>query len=223
MKYNRFSKRKFFPKATKKFYRRNNVASVGVVKRIVSKTLQRQNELKVLDSVVGLNANTSADQTHLNVCQQGDAMNQRNGQRIFIKSVQLSLDVKGASAGVDQTITVALLRLKQNNGASANASTNYGLAYSATSPLALRAISTQSQVEVIRRWVIDLNRVEESGSERIIKFYKKMNLPVYYNATNGGTVADIDKNALVLIARGDEAQGTTSATVVGYARVRFTD
>lgn len=197
--------------------------NTNYVRNVVKKELAKTVELKVIDNTIGSNMNSGGAIQYLNGCNQGDGMNQRNGQRIFIKSIQLSLDVKASSAAPAQTVQVALVRFKQNNGVVLNGPDAWARTYAAISPLALRNIQYITQVEVLRKWVIDLNAIGESGSERLVKFYKKLNIPVYFNSGVAATAADIDKNAYALIFRGDEDPGDTAASCVGYSRIRFTD
>jgi len=59
---------------------------------------------------------------------------------------------------------------------------------------------------------------------RAIKIFKKCNLEVIFNATNGGTIADISSGALLLVTFGNVASGTrTDANFSLGTRVRFVD
>lgn len=58
---------------------------------------------------------------------------------------------------------------------------------------------------------------------RNFKCYKKINLEVIFNATNGGTIADINSGALYMLWVGSTATGTTDANAVLTTRVRYVD
>lgn len=61
------------------------------------------------------------------------------------------------------------------------------------------------------------------GSNYRIKLFKKLNIPVQFNSTNGGTIADISSNALYMVWIGSQAAGTTDLNASLTTRVRFDD
>lgn len=59
---------------------------------------------------------------------------------------------------------------------------------------------------------------------KTFKKFKKLNLEVIYNSTNGGTIADINSGALYMLWIGSQAAGTnTDANAVLSTRVRYLD
>ena len=57
----------------------------------------------------------------------------------------------------------------------------------------------------------------------MIKWYRRLNHPVTFNAGDAGTVADITTGSLYFLVVGSEAAGATAGTVSGRVRVRFDD
>lgn len=56
-----------------------------------------------------------------------------------------------------------------------------------------------------------------------IKLYKKLNLQTIFNATNGGTIADITTGALYLFFIGSAAAGNGDGACTWSSRVRYAD
>lgn len=56
-----------------------------------------------------------------------------------------------------------------------------------------------------------------------VKCFKKLNLPVQFNSTNGGTIADITSNALYMVWVGTNAAAATDVNATVSTRVRFSD
>lgn len=58
---------------------------------------------------------------------------------------------------------------------------------------------------------------------RPLKKYKRCDLEVIYNATSGGTIADINSGALYMFWIGSTASGTSQINAVVGTRVRYSD
>lgn len=56
-----------------------------------------------------------------------------------------------------------------------------------------------------------------------IKKYKKLNIETIFNATNGGTIADITSGALFMLWIGSTASGGNDANAIISTRVRYND
>lgn len=56
-----------------------------------------------------------------------------------------------------------------------------------------------------------------------VKVFKKLNLPVQFNSTNGGTIADITSNAIYMVWIGINASGATDVNATVSTRIRFDD
>lgn len=56
-----------------------------------------------------------------------------------------------------------------------------------------------------------------------LKKYKKLNLEVIFNATNGGTIADINSGALYMFWIGSRVSGTSDINAILSTRVRYAD
>lgn len=64
-----------------------------------------------------------------------------------------------------------------------------------------------------------------SASNQVVslKKYKKINLEMIFNGTNGGTIADVNSGALYMLWIGSNGAGTGDANAVLSTRVRFLD
>jgi len=183
-------------------------------------------ELNFVDtSLDNANVSTTAQVALLNGMAQGTTASTRIGRRINMKSVELRLRMNTQATTSSTTVRYALVYDKQAN-AVAPAFTDI---YDSATPTALRNISNKA-----RFWVLyDSGLVNLSGASggtsqtdstrQSLECYKKINLPVQYNAGVAGTVGDIQTGALYWVAIGDVASGTASAVSVGTARIRYSD
>lgn len=206
----------------KKYYNKRG-ATVGLVNKIVTRQIKKNTELKALDSTIGIEMNTTGNSVLLNGIPLGTAINHRIGMRTIVKSIQLSLDAKVNSGGVDQNVRVIVYNKVQNQGALETAATAYNKIYATVTPLAVRNLSYIKEYRVLFDNKFDLGAISKTSSQRTIKKYIKCNIPVVYNLGGAGTAADIDQNALYLLCIGDESAGTSASALVGYVRVRYTD
>lgn len=211
-----------FKSYRKKYYNRRK-ATVGLVNKIVTRQIKKNTELKSIDSTIGIGMDTGGNSILLNGLTLGSAVYQRVGMRTIVKSIQLSLDVKVNSMGVDQNVRVIVYSKVSNQGASETAATAYNKIYSSVSPLAVRNLLNIRDYKVLYDNKFDLGAITKTSSQRTIKKYIKCNIPINYNLGNSGTAADIDQNAIYLLCIGDEDAGINASILVGYARVRFTD
>lgn len=210
----------------RKFYRKKynkRGATVGLVNKIVTRQIKKNTELKCIDSTIGIGMDTVGNSVLLNGLFIGPSAYNRIGMRTIVKSIQLSLDAKVNSSGVDQNVRVIVYSKVQNQGATETAATAYNKIYSTGTPLAVRNLSYIKDYRVLYDNKFDLGAISKTSSQRTIKKYIKCNIPVVYNIGGAGTAADIDQNALYLLCIGDEAAGTSASALVGYVRVRYTD
>lgn len=211
----------------RKFYRKkyNNKrgATVGLVNKIVTRQIKKNTELKCIDSTIGLNMDTGCNSILLNGLFIGPSSYNRIGSRTIIRSIQLSLDAKVNSSGVDQNLRIIVYTKVQNQGVSELAGTAYNKIYSTATPLSVRNLSYIKEYKVLYDNKFDLGAITKTSSQRNIKKYIKCNIPVVYNLQGTGTAQDIDQNALYLLCLGDEPAGQTASSLVGYVRVRYTD
>lgn len=206
----------------KKYYNRRK-ATVGLVNKIVTRQIKKNEELKYVDTTIGLAMTTGCNSILLNGLSLGSTASQRIGIRTRVKSIQLSLDAKVNDSGVDQNVRVIVYSKVQNQGAAESGATAYNKIYNTGTPLAIRNLAYIKDYRVLYDNKFDLGAISKPSSQKNINKYIKCNIPINYNSGNAGTAADIDQNALYLLCIGDEAAGATASSIVGYARVRYTD
>lgn len=216
-------KKPYRRKLYRKKYNNKRSATVGLVNKIVTRQIKKNTELKTIDSTIGLYMDTTVNSVLLNGLFIGPSSYNRIGSRTIVKSIQLSLDAKVNSSGVDQNVRVIVYSKVQNQGASETAATAYSKIYSTSTPLSVRNLSYIKEYRVLYDNKFDLGAISKTSSQRTIKKYIKCNIPVVYNLGGAGTAADIDQNALYVLCIGDEAAGTSASALVGYVRVRYTD
>lgn len=181
-------------------------------------------ELNFKDTAISGTESTTARVVLLNGMAQGTTASERVGRRITIKSVELKARLSPGTAGTLATVRYALVLDRQANAATAN----FTDIYDAALPESLRNISNKARFQVV--WDSGLLPVIGNSttlltddSRHSIEFYKKVGIPVQYNAVNGGAIGDIQTNALYFVSVGDVVTGTTAPVMVGQARIRYAD
>lgn len=210
----------------RKFYRKKynkRGATVGLVNKIVTRQIKKNTELKCIDSTIGIGMDTGCNSVLLNGLFIGPSVYNRIGLRTIVKSIQLSLDAKVNSSGVDQNVRVIVYSKVHNQGALESGAQAYSKIYATATPLAVRNLSNMKDYRVLYDNKFDLGAITKTSSQRTIKKYIKCNILVDYNIGGTGTATDIDQNALYLLCIGDEAAGTSASALVGYVRVRYID
>lgn len=176
----------------------------------------------------------------------GTDFTNRVGRKILIKSIQGRLLLRST---LSETITVPtngssgsqMCRLliivdMQPNGA-APAITDI---MTNNHPAANMNLNNRDRFKVLldKTWVLDpfvadntatLSRAGTANQAKTWKFYKKCNQETIFNATNGGTIADITSGALLRVIMGNQPPPVAGPPAVGAAefvissRVRFVD
>jgi len=189
-------------------------------------------ELKVADiASAAYVADTTGSVTLLAVPILGSDMTNRIGRKIRLKSVYLRGTLQRESYAVgDHPATncrLILVHDKQPNGA-APAITDI---LTASTSVAHLNLNNRDRFAILKDkiWSLDpfyLNQTannQYSGMGRTvapIKIFKKLDLEVIFNATNGGTIADINSGALLLVTIGSTADGGSFTL---STRVRYVD
>nr|UOF80974.1 capsid protein [Cressdnaviricota sp.] len=155
---------------------------------------------------------------------QGTGINQRIGVRVLVKSIQLKINMvrENAATTTLQQVHHTLVYDRQTNGAAPTYADVWG---GNTFPgTDLRNVANTGRFFVIWDNVENIEGVNMGGSSsKFVQFYRKVNLPVYYNAGNAGTVADIATGGIFLIAKGSTAAGADDVDTTTSIRLRYTD
>jgi len=168
--------------------------------------------------------------------QLGSDFNQRIGRKIVLKSVYIrgACSVEAASTQTIGFVSNQLIRFivfadMQPNGAAPNISDVLAQAV----PTSQLNMDNRDRFKIysVREYVFDPWFRSAGGDDIMfnrtcypIKKYKKLNLEVIYNGTNGGTIADINSGALYMLWLGSQTAGTGADSIATLStRVRYDD
>lgn len=183
-------------------------------------------------------ANTSTTPTLLCIPQLGTDFNARIGRKIVIKSFYIKGYCQSEASRTTPVINVPAQQLRlivfcdlQPNGA-APAITDLLDTANTTSMLNLnnrdRFIVYTDKIYPIDPYFYSATATQSfasvSNQIKNVKKYKKINLEVIFNSTNGGTIADITSGALYMWCIGSQAAGAnTDGNFLLSTRVRYVD
>lgn len=178
-------------------------------------------EYKTLDTTIASAALTTtatgSGNTVINLIAQGDSNITREGDIIVITSVHIRLIFNADTAGDANMIRVMLVQDKQSNGAGADV--DLVLTDTSAQDALVAPRETQGR-QRFRVWCDKMVRINKEGEDfAYLNIYKKLNLKVNYGLANGGTIADIATNSLLLYVFGFNTQGTWQ----GITRCNFLD
>lgn len=189
-------------------------------------------ELKFHDtafSAVATVLGSNATMHPLNLIAQGLTSSTRNGMRFTIKSIQLSLTISVAQfVGVTNSLIIRAMLMvdSQSNGAV---------------PVELDVLETTDDVNGLRnpqhahrfrmlmdrKYVLNAPSITWNGSAEVsqqfhskISLYKKLNVPIFYEATTAA-ITGVTQNNLVLFIYADST--TPNGFLNGCARIRYYD
>lgn len=183
--------------------------------------------------------NTTGAFTLLALPVTGADMNQRIGRKIQLKSVYIrghvctnwaATPVGATSAIATQHCRLIILCDYQPNGAAPAVLDLLATA----SPLAHLNLNNRDRFKILKDKIYTLgpsffdttNQQGLSVAPQIlpIKIYKKLNIETIFNATNGGSIADITSGALFMFWIGSTAASATLASTASLStRVRYFD
>lgn len=197
-------------------------------------------EKKVYDiAVTTYQVNTTGSFTLLCIPTTGADMTNRVGRKILQKSVYIRGRVtQEATAAGPQTVANSSQQIRfilfvdyQPNGA-APAVTDL---LNTASPASQLNINNRDRFKVLKDkcYVFDASAYNTTATSQLaswsrtvynFKCYKKIDIETIFNATNGGTIADINSGALYMFWIGDQAAGSnTDGNALVSTRVRFLD
>lgn len=168
----------------------------------------------------------------------GDDFNQRDGRKIQVLSIKIRGHISVA-AQANQTagdpaslIRLALVQDKQTNAAQLNAEDVFASGAASNAINAFQNPAFFGRFRVLKEKTIvmqnpviayDGTNVEQAGLVRPFKFKHKFKKPVvvHYNATNGGTVADVIDNSFHIIGGTDST--SLAPGIIYKARTTYMD
>jgi len=198
---------------------------------IARRGLQLSNgEFKAKDTNLDYNFNTTGTLVLLNGIARGDEISERNGREIMMKSIQITMkSAATAGTGLPQAMRALVVYDKQANAAAPT------VAQILEGGLDSRVTTRMRNLENRKRFVILMDEVFTVGPlgvnvgalgadpNHVLKWYKKVHLPVEFNSGDAGTVADITTGSLYLVTVGDKDSGETDGFGYGMCRIRYTD
>lgn len=176
-------------------------------------------EIKSHDvAMTGLITNSTGLVQCVNLIAAGTDYNQRIGRQVHIKSIEIRAVLPPMTTELLNRWKLMLVWDKQPNGALAAVS---DILDTATS-VSMNNLENRNRFRVIRTWgglngYVDTTN--HSSSEPFVNMdeFVKLSLKTTYNAATAN-IADISTGALLLLAVGSEATGTT---FIGNVRVKF--
>ena len=177
-------------------------------------------EFKAVDTTVNIACDTTGAVHLLNGIARGDDINQRIGRRVVMRSIEMRVEsLVTATTGVDQNHRVLVVFDRQTNAVALTAA-DVLTAVDINSP---RNLTNRSRFKIIYDNLHHLNASGESGSHKVIDWYKRLWFPVTFNSGDDGTVADIQTGSMYLVVVGNRSAGADAGAVGGRVRIRYTD
>jgi len=195
-------------------------------------------ELKFFDKVLDFQVDVTPEvSARLVEIPQGDTQSNRDGNKAFIKSINIHgtmayLPAAAASASSGTVVYMYLIQDTQCNGADPTVSgANDGIFTTTDLDTAQRTIANSGRFKILKKWVVPFNASAGASTTlaNVIKpfnFFKKCNIPIMYDASaTTGAITTIRTNNLFIVS-GVSGQLTTAddqVVVKGNCRVRFSD
>lgn len=179
-------------------------------------------EFKYKDTSFVVLPTTTGGYYLVNSVDRGTDNTERIGRQITMKSLYvkgiMKYQASFPTAVVDQMVRLLIVIDKEPNGA----------VYTLDEVLTSIGVNTFRNLDNKSRFVIlydrkfNINTASEPGSFKQFKYFRRFNLPITYTGT-GGSIADINKNSIYIWGCGTTATGSTTISVEGVARIRYTD
>lgn len=152
-------------------------------------------------------------------CIEGTAPTQHVGRRVQLKSLQVRWQGSMSSTSINSSpLRIVVIYDKQANAAQCTAAQVF----------AQDQISSPMNLSNSKRFIILLDKeIECVGTQGpqswSINEFRKIDLPIEFNETNGGTVADITTGSVTAFFYQIGQIATASPLSSFYSRLRFTD
>lgn len=164
--------------------------------------------------------------TPVNVMAVGTGQGNRLGRSIVIKSVQAYASVAASATTVDSRWMCCLVLDKNSNGA-LPVYTDIFAAGVVNSDNVLLNLFAQGRYKVL--WMARggthggalVGNGHSQDRADAMSMYKRCNIKTVFNASNAGTIADIEENALHFISIGDTAAAATNPLLTYSFRIKY--
>lgn len=177
-------------------------------------------EFKSVDTVVSQAIDQTGAVTLVNGIARGDEINERNGRELTMRSIQFNARAYATSGtGSDQIGRVLIVYDRQTNAAALTGAQVLA-SFDTNSP---RNLENRRRFKILKDWRFPINAAGESGSHRVLQFYRRLRHPVTFNSGDAGTVADITTGSIYVLSIGTNVAGATAGSLVGTCRIRYQD
>ena len=182
----------------------------------------QKGEWKYSDVTLDGAMDTTGGQTLLNGLSLGNTASTRVGMKVSIRSIELRLVLFATpTTGVDQQHRIQIFLDKQANAAAPTLADQL----TGNNFLALRSLTQRRRFKIMWDKTYNINASGEPNTAKVIKMYMKFRRPlvVEFNSADNGTIADIVSNSLYFYRVGSNVAGVNAGSLVGTARIRYTD
>lgn len=156
----------------------------------------------------------------LNTMVQGNDINNRIGRQVNIRSIEIRAVAQATAAtGTRQECLTMLVWDRDPDGVLGT----IAQMLNTSNVNSARLLTQRDRFVVLRRWNYVIYPDTIVNNSRTLRYYKRHNLKVTYNAGNAGSIADIQKGALYLVTLGQNVAGNTAGTLTYQCRLRYLD
>lgn len=154
---------------------------------------------------------------NLFACGQGDTQNTRDGDKCFVKNMDLRYAVRNSSASFLGVVRVVVWIDEDNTLAGTNLFASAGFNGTTNAPYAFYNRQYRPQVKILYDEIHDLDLTSDSQDS------VRVNIPVNTLVTYQPASTAIQQNALKILFISNNAEVGSSITANYYARIYFTD
>lgn len=180
-----------------------------------ARRLARVGELKVIDTSV---TGSAASVDLVNACVQGTDQDERIGREILMTSIEIEgyVSFSFAAAGSDIS-NLFIVYDKQSNAAAPS----FSDVYTTSLPNCVRNLDNRKRFKVLAE-IPTMATTDVSNTVLVpVKYYRKLMLPVEFDASNAGDITDIRTGGLFVLQGSGPGGSTIGSTL--KVRVRFSD
>lgn len=189
----------------------------------------KDREIKSFDTALAFNIDGTGEipaTGQLCLIPQGATAETRNGAKCVIKSIQIRASIGMVPAAAGTASSTAHMFIVQDRMCPAAAATVAQVFTSTNLALALRNITNYSRFTILKHWWKTFTPTSGAtgnynNEQYAFEFYKKVNIPLEFNAT-AGAVTELTRNNIFIIA-GTDGASDDIMSVAGTCRVCFDD
>lgn len=180
-------------------------------------------EYKVQDTNQPLaTVNGTPTVTLFNALQRGDDYNQRNGRSVKWTSIYQRITANSSTtATAPHYIRYVLFWYKDPSATAPTPTQMFGAA--APGINSMMNLNVRKDFVILADLVIKCNPVTGGSSSNFRKIYKKTGMHTIFNASNLGTIADIESGALYAFTWSDTSVGAEMPLMTVQSRLRYVD